>query len=294
MSPKCVLCAVCVALSGSSLVVHAGNEDRTIIVLLKDMPGAPTPAEVVDYTNTWPHAANPPLQAFLVKDPELSVYLLPDRATGDFLTWLNANPNSARRKLENILLSVFPSPADVPEALAALQADPFVETADVPADLSFHTTAVSGGVVDESPNTVESTMYGWDDMNLDAAWQITGGGYAHVAQIDMGADRTHPALLAFAGNTYVGGNLMLGASKDIGLTGQPAQPAFDQGDIDEGKPEWIGAGMCTPVDAFLPPAVLGHGTHTAGLLGANESAGDGLRGVLVFDAFCSGQTEKSQ
>ncbi len=123
------------------------------------------------------------------------------------------------------------------------------------------------------------TQYGWDDMNLDAAWQITGGGYAQVAQIDMGVDSTHPALRTFAGSTYVGGNLMLAASKDVGLTGQPAQPGFDQSDIDEAKPEWIGAGTCTPVDALLSPARLGHGTHTAGLLGANEASGLGVRGT---------------
>jgi len=146
MSPKSVLCALCFALSGSSLTAHAGNEDRTIVVLLKDVPGAPTPAEVVDYTNTWPHAANPPLQAFLVKDPQVSVYLLPDRATGDFLAWLNANPNSARMKLENTFLSVFPSPSDIPEALVALQADPYVEVAEVPDDLDFPTAAASDDV----------------------------------------------------------------------------------------------------------------------------------------------------
>jgi hypothetical protein len=49
MSPKSALCAACVALSAASLA-HAGNEDRTILVLLKDVPGAPTPEEVVSYT----------------------------------------------------------------------------------------------------------------------------------------------------------------------------------------------------------------------------------------------------
>ena len=41
----------------------------------------------------------------------------------------------------------------------------------------------------------------------------------------------------------------------------------------------IPASPCTPGDAFLPPARLGHGTHTAGLLGANEAAGLGVRGT---------------
>src|SRR5690348_16735092 len=100
MSLKSLLCALSFALSISSWL-HAETEDRTILLLLKNVPGAPTPEQVVDYVNAWPHAATPPLQAFNVKDPTASGFLMEDRATGDFLAWLQANPNSARRKLEN-------------------------------------------------------------------------------------------------------------------------------------------------------------------------------------------------
>jgi hypothetical protein len=276
MSPQSVLCTLCFALSASSLA-HAGDEDRTILLLVKDVAGAPTPAEIVAYTNSWPHAANPPLQAFSVKDPAASGYLMQDRATGDFLAWLQANPNSARRKLEDYMLMLFPSPNDIPEALAALQADPYVDTADVPLDLAFHTAAAGGVNVPSHPE--DGTQYGWDDMGLNAAWQISGGGYAQVAHIDLGVAVDHPALRVFSGSSYVGGNLMLSASKDVGLTGLAAQPGFDRTNVDEAKAEWIGAGPCTPVDALMPPALLGHGTHTAGLLGANEASGLGVRGT---------------
>ena len=232
MSSKSVLCTLCLALSALSLA-HAGDEGRTILLLVKDVPGAPTPAEIVTYTNTWPHASNPPLQAFNVKDPVASGYLMEDRATGDFLAWLQANPNSARRKLEDYMLMLFPSSNDIPAALAALQADPYVDTAGVPLDLDFH-TAAAGGV--DAPSRLENgAQYGWDDMGLDAAWQITGGGYAQVAHIDTGVAVNHPALRAFAGSSYVGGNLMLSASKDVGLTGQPAQSGFDPSNVDEAK-----------------------------------------------------------
>ena len=279
MSPKSAVCAVCFALLGMSLA-RAGDEDRTILLLVKDIPGAPTPAEIVNYTNTWPHAIIPPLQAFNVKDPMASGYLLPDRATGDFLTWLLANPNSARKKLEASMLMVYPSPDDIPAALAALQADPYVDVADVPLEIAVHTAAAVGGAgIDVPPHPEDGSQYGWDDMDLDAAWQITGGGYAQVAHIDFGVDINHPALRAFSGSSYVGGNVMLAASKDVGLTGLPAQPSFDQTNVDEAKPEWIGSGVCTPIGALLPPARLGHGTHTAGLLGANEESGLGVSGT---------------
>jgi hypothetical protein len=260
-------------------LAHAIDEDRTILLLLKSVPGAPTPAQIIDYTNTWPHSANPPLQAFSIKDPQASSYLLPDRATGDFLAWLGANPNSARAKLEAYQLMLYPSPDDIPVALAALQADPYVEAASVPLRAEFHTAAAADAGTVEPLHLENDTLYGWDDMNLASAWEITGGGYAQVAHIDMGVSTNHAALRTFVGSSYVGGNLMLAASKDVSLTGQPAQPGFDPANVDEGKAMFIPASPCTAVDAYLPPNRLGHGTHTAGLLGANDAAGLGVRGT---------------
>jgi hypothetical protein len=277
MSSKFASCALCFAFAVSSLA-QAGSEDRTILVLLKNVPGAPTPTDVVNYVNTWPHAPNPPLQAFNVMDPVASGFLMEDRATGDFLAWLQANPNSARRKLEDYALMVYPSPSDIPAALAALQSDPYVDAAGVPLRPTFN-SAIASVDGTGTPSQVDSTQYGWDDMNLDAAWQLTGGGYAQVAHIDDGVAVNHVALRAFSGSSYVGGNLMLSASKDIGLTGQPAQPGFDPTNVDEAKPMLIPASPCTPVNASLPPSNLGHGTHSAGLLGANESSGLGVRGT---------------
>lgn len=263
------------------VVRSCGDEDRTILLLVKDVPGAPTPAQIVDYSNAFPHAANPPLQAFKIKDPAASYYLLPDRASGDFQSWLQANPHSARRKLEDYVLAVFESPDDLSPALAALQADPYVESADIPLKVDSPQAGTSGLLpsTDASTEPTAAGQYGWDDLNLDAAWRVTGGGYAQVALIDEGAAVNHAALRAFDGSSYVGGNLMLAASKDVGLTGQPAQPSFDSSDIDEGKAMLIPSSPCTDVAAVLSPDHVGHGTHTAGLLGANEASGLAVRGT---------------
>ncbi len=258
---------------------QAAPDNRTILVLVKDLPGAPTPEQIVNYSNTWPHAIPPPLQAFSVKDPEVANYLMADRATGDFLTWLQANPNSVRKKLEDYVLVTFASTTDIPDALTALLADPDVDSADVPLAMDFQTAARTGPEVDVAPHALDSTQYGWDDLDLAAAWQITGGGYALVAQIDMGLDQTHPALEAFNGTTYVGGNFLPAASKDVGLTGKPTQNGFDPNNVDEAKAEWIGAGACTAVGALMPPDHLGHGTHVAGLLGASGASGLGVQGT---------------
>ncbi|MET0231648.1 MAG: S8 family serine peptidase [Rhodanobacteraceae bacterium] len=257
------------------LIAHPQSRGRQIQVLLKNGPGAPTPEEVVSYYNAWPRVGTPPLQA-LTKEPEASGFLLPDRASGDFLAWLQSNPNSARNKLEAYLLMTFPSVNDIPEALAALLADPNVDEAAEPPAMEFH-TAESGNtsIRDVLEHPESGDQYGWDDMSLAAAWAITGGGYALIGQVDAGLDTDHPGLRQFSGSTYVGGNFLGAASKDVGLTGEPARPGFDPGDVDEAKTEWIAAGACTPIDAQMSPTRLGHGTHVAGLLGANAVSGTG-------------------
>ena len=58
----------------------------------------------MNYYATTPHVGPPPLHAFTVESPQTVQYLIPVRAAGDFLVWLQANPNSARAKLENIVI----------------------------------------------------------------------------------------------------------------------------------------------------------------------------------------------
>jgi len=268
-----------IVLTGAPFLAHAQGapDNRTVLVLLKDVPGAPTPQAVVDYCNTFPHAAAPPLQAFSVKDPVAGDFLLPDRATGDFRTWLNANSHSLRRKLEDYLLPTFASSDDIPEALAALRADPYVAFADVPLATEIH--ASSSADIGWAAAPWVNGQYGRDSLEVDAAWQITGGGYALIAQIDLGLATQHPSLRQFQGASYVGGNFVLAASKDVGLTGLPSQNGFDPSDLDEAKAMFIPASPCTPIDAMLSPDHIGHGTHVAGLLGANAPSGQGVKGT---------------
>jgi hypothetical protein len=101
------------------------QQAQTIQVTLSNAPGAPTPAQVVAWANSSQRSAAPPLQAFKIVAPVGGDFLIPDRATGDFRSWLDQNPRSARAALERASLLTFLIP-DVSTALAALQADPYV------------------------------------------------------------------------------------------------------------------------------------------------------------------------
>jgi hypothetical protein len=127
------------------------QEVQTIEVLLSDAPGAPTPAQIVSWAHSSPRSSTMPLQAFNTKAPLRVDHLMADRATGDFLAWLNANPNSARKKLEDVLLTAFPV-ADIPAALAALQADPYVANAAIVPAYELHSVELTDfEVVPEGP-----------------------------------------------------------------------------------------------------------------------------------------------
>ena len=94
-----------VAIACSHLAARAQSAPNlTIQILVTNAAGAPTPAQIVNYYPTTPHVGPPPLHAFTVKSPLTVQYLIPVRAAGDFLVWLQANPNSAGEKLENIVI----------------------------------------------------------------------------------------------------------------------------------------------------------------------------------------------
>lgn len=253
------------------------QDTQTIEIALSSASGSPTPQQLVSWANSSPRSPSAPLQAFTNKAPLRVDYLIPDRATGDFLAWLNANPQSARKKLEDSTIATFFT-VDISSALSALQADPNVASAIVVPQSSLHSVELTDfDIVPEGP-LGGNDQYGWFDMNLDAAWRLAGG-YALVGQVDNGLFVEHPALRQFNGGAYVGGNFIKAASRDVGLTGRPAQASFDPTDVDEKKKMWIEAGSCTSTASLMEPDILGHGTHVAGLLGANGASGQGVQGT---------------
>lgn len=95
----------------------------------------------------------------------------------------------------------------------------------------------------------------------------------------MGLYVEGPAFRQFSVNTYVGGNFVPAASKDVGLTGLSPQSGFDPTDVDEMKAMYISDTACTPTPGLRLPEILGHGTHTAALLAANGATGLNVQGT---------------
>jgi subtilase family protein len=274
----CVTALLLLALFARSPAAHAQDAppNRIIELLLTTAPGAPTPQQLVDYY-AHPHGP-PPLYALGVVPPEFVQYFLSERAEGDYLAWLERNPNSMGALLERYLLVVYPEGTDMVRALSVLQADPYVQGAVTPLEMDFSSASlIDFNVVGEGP--LGGTQYGRDELNTDAAWQIAGG-YALVADIDSGLHVDHPALRQFSdGGLYLGGNFVPIASKDISLTGIVSPPQ-ESDNVDERRPMAIDDSICNPNDLpAMPPVRAGHGTHTAGLIAANGNVGLGVKGT---------------
>jgi subtilisin family serine protease len=135
--------------------------------------------------------------------------------------------------------------------------------------------------VDDAQDKQETySQYGRDALNIDAAWALTGGGYALVADIDSGLYVNSPWLRQFAGSQYVGGNFIPVASLDVSGRGLKPQPLPDDPNVDERRPVLITDPNCSPGGPSMMSSILaGHGTHTAGLIAANGSAGQGVQGT---------------
>jgi hypothetical protein len=288
LARRCVAFVFVLAFLLMSFAVSAQDvqPEQTLDVLVTTAPGAPTADELVAYYEGL-QITPPPLQGLTVGNPQKIAYLIPLRAQGDFLAHLQAHPDSLRAQLERYVVVIYPAGADLSAPLAALRADPYVLAAYPPLPTEFSTPPASGSpdappwtsAPPEAPSV--DPQYGRADMNVDAAWQMAGG-YALIADIDSGLYSQSPALRQFdAAGHYVGGGFSPVESMDISLTARVSPPQ-NSDDVDERRPMPVTDPACNPDPLNHPdmePTTAGHGTHVAGLLAANGSAGLGVRGI---------------
>jgi hypothetical protein len=260
--------------------------DRYVQVLLSSDAAAPLPEEIVNYFSFSPPAGSPPLAAFKTVAPVAAGYLLPLRATGDFLAYLEANPETARAQLERYLLIAYSPDTDIETALSSLLADTHVLAASLPLESEFSGVSLVGFDLEEPGAGVAQplgplstpTQYGWDALNLSAAWQLASG-YALIGAVDSGLAVNHPALRQFSPTgQYLGGNFIPAASLDIG-----DWPTALDADVNEVSLMPLGVNSPCNVksipDLSVEPYNAGHGTHVSGLLAANSTSGLSVKGT---------------
>lgn len=247
-------------------------------LLLTTAPGAPTPDDVIAYLEH--PRSRPPLAALTVETPLAAQFLVAQRAEGDFTRRLQDHPDAVRAKLERYLIVTYPANANIDRAVDTLRADPYVSSVQPPLDMQLDSVSLAGFRVDgNTTDRTSDSQYGRTALNVDAAWAISGGGYALVADIDTGLFVGSSWLRQFSGSHYIGGNFVPVASLDVGGRGfTPTIP--DNPDVDERRPVLIADPSCSPSGPTMMSATnAGHGTHTAGLIAANPAIGGGVAGT---------------
>lgn len=270
--------------------------------------GGVTADDVVTYFQTRSIKTPPPLPALSVESPYVAYYLLPRRASGDFLTYLNNNPTLERAELERYVIVIYPANADVGLAVNALRAEAAVEWASVTPFVTLSSASLVNfdisNELSEELSPEAGVQYGRQSLNIDAAWQFSGG-HALVGVIDNGLATNHALLKQFSSTgSYLGGNFVPASSLDLSLSGQGATDndiaPIIQLDVDEMRPVPPPgpANWCRGPQGSLPPTfaptLAGHGTHVAGLVAANGAAGQSKGtckncGIAMFKAnywFC--------
>lgn len=243
---------------------------RTLQLLVRAEAGDPSADAVVSYINSSPRLTKPPIATLGTGNPTAATYLLQQRAEGDFLDYLNANPASARAKLERYILIEYPSSTNLDSVVTALSGEAAVLHVAKPLTFVYSSASLIGFGFGEESSLAGSTpdQYARQQLNIDKAWTMAGG-YALVGLADNGLYTAHPSLRQFsATGQYLGGNFIPVASYDIG-----SRPVSDDPNVDEAEPSIAFGGSGCPRDGngHAVPSYAGHGSHVAGLVAANSS-----------------------
>src|SRR3569623_878937 len=157
--------------------IYAAPQNPSIEILLNAGPSFPTPQYVVDQFRLASPGSPPAIPGLAAGSPTGVTYLMPIRAVGDFLSWIQENPDAQRSRLERYLVVFYPEGTDLQEPLAALQADSNVAGASIVQEASFSAADASSILVPGKAIFAPSSysQYGRDQLNIPATWQMAGG-----------------------------------------------------------------------------------------------------------------------
>lgn len=218
-------------------------------------------------------------------------WLRRDRAIGERALRHRANPDSTDALLERVVVAEFANADDRDVVRKLLESDPAVLGTSVGENQTLHSGAIGVptpaasktiGGVEAQPHLAQ--------LNLPAAWNRARG-WGLVGVADNGIDPDHSELRSFTGSGSIGGSFVPGGnylpflSANIAGHSQPVdnlretqgQP-LSPGNIDN---DAVCDGPDGKLDGLLSYQYAGHGSHVAGLIGANGSTSAGVRGTCV-------------
>lgn len=245
--------------AGPPPVAKPPQEPKELIVLLAPGASAPTPAAFVDGVNQ----GRLPLKSLSPENPVQARFALPQRATGDALKELAANPDTPRARLERYVVLTYPPGTDLEKVKQALASDPAV--LHVEENVKFLLSVSPSDPffpLPPPPSRPQSYQWGSHVLNLEHAWDRVKG-HAYIGITDTGLEVNHPDLRAFhvSGSTtvYDHGNFRRQLSYDFG---------YNDANVDENM-----------VRLGITPTALGHGTHISGIVAATPNNGIGVAGA---------------
>jgi len=284
----------CTASNGLVLVAGSTTQPPAIVaskkrllILLSAAQGAPSVAQVV--SANFGSGAPRPLTGLNVESPIRAYTLLPFRAKGDFLNYLEAYPNTARAKLERTIVIEYPLSSNLSNARAALEADTYVlATSDaispVIASSGYQVATLKSAIVPKDA----SNQYHLNALNIPQL-RTHAGGWSLLGFMDSGIRVEHPDLRSFSGpnsqsGIFLGGGYLPGFAFDFGRL-----PDFIDNNVDEAEliPNFpVGQVGCDPNgDGLMEPLNAGHGTNIAGIAAASSTSPNGIEGVCAYCSF---------
>lgn len=199
--------------------------------------------------------------------------LLDDRGDRAHIARLARLPDSPEARLHRYMVIEFATPEDRDETLRAIERDARFEVAGASTVMDL----TSKG---DEPSLAKAAVSQphRDDLDFDGLWSRAGG-WGLVGMVDTGITADHADLRSFSGTNSVGGTWVNGGnylpyfSYNHGGKGQATNLLI------ETQTSTADAADGTLCGTTLPQPFVGHGTHVAGLIGANASDNAGVTGA---------------
>lgn len=231
-------------------------------------PNAPTVEQVLEGG-----IERSPIEAFRNSRALRIRPLLDDRGDRSHAERLARRPDSPEARLHRYMVAEFATPEERDETLRAIARDARFEVAGASTVMELASKGEAPSLSKAAVNQPHR-----DDLDVDGLWSRAGG-WGLVGMVDTGITADHTDLRSFTGANSVGGTWVSGGnylpyfSYNHGGKGQATHL------LHETQTSTADATDGTSCGTNVPQPFVGHGTHVAGLIGANATDNAGVTGA---------------